>query len=215
MRIAVFADVTATVGWGGAGVLLLVLTFGPLLWSIASRRAYQGPQILIFARKPTFYTICGVVAAGGAALVGLTDDTNSQAWGIIAASVGLIVGLMYFSASFRFYVVDEQALTTRLLWARRALPWQEVDWAYPSSRTTRYRVNGIVPAGSSTREWLVVVAGPKRVISVPIRDTYLRLRGAPETFTRAITQRATIALFGYDQLPLVRQRRAALAPVRR
>src|SRR5579862_1539154 len=157
------------------GVVYLALTLGLIGWAAALRRAYSGPNTLIFARTQYIFTISGVVAAICLAAFGLSSDTNVEAWAIVLAFVGFILQVMYLFLAFRFWVADDQGLTTQFFLSKKTLPWQEIDWVYPSSQTIVTKAYGVITTNRSSREWLVVQAGsPQRVITIPTRDTYFR-----------------------------------------
>jgi len=197
-----------------AGVVALVLTLGLAAWSAALQRSYSGPNTILFARAPIFFTICGVVLAGCLALTGVivltSNDTNIEAWSLIIGLTALILALLYLAPTFRFFVIGEQGMTSQWFLAKKTLPWQAIDWMYPSRKTVTNRAYGI-PVSKSTVESLLVAAGPKQVIAVPTRDGYFHMKCAPQSFVRAIQQRASHALVGYDKAMQVQQRRAMVA----
>lgn len=196
------------------GVVVLAITIGLVAWAAMLRRAYSGPNTAVFARTPYVFTMSGVAIAVCLALFGLSADTNIEAWAIVLAMCAFVLGLMYFFLTFRFWVANDLGLTTQFFLAKRTLPWHEIDWIYPSRTRITTRAYGVVPVNRSEREALIVQAGsPKRAITIPGRDTYFRLSGAPRAFTRTVEQSATNALFGYDKAPMVQQRRAMLALV--
>ena len=203
-----------------AGGVALALTLGLVAWSAALQRRYSGSGAIVFARAPIFFTICGVVLAAclltaGASTALFTLIDASTYSGVLVCSLiigfcALILALVYLAPTFRFFVIDEQGLTSQWFAAKKTLPWQAIDWIYPSRKTITSSAYGI-PVSKSTREWLIVAAGPKQVIAVPTRDTYYRMKCAPQSFVRAIQQRSPNALVGYDKAMQAQQRRAMLA----
>ncbi len=196
-----------TIGMLAAAIIALAVTLGLTFWSSSLRRAHAGPDVLTFARSPILFVIFGVGTAIALAAAGVfSANTNVLAFGIAIGFVGVILALMYLAPTFRFFVADAKGLTTQWFLLRKTLLWPEIDWVYSSRKIITNRAYGI-PVSKSTREFLLVTAGPRQSIAVPLKDTYFRLPGAPRTFTRTIEQRASNALVGFDKVALVQQRR--------
>jgi hypothetical protein len=190
--------------WLALGAVVLVLTVVVVVWTAQMQRSYSAPGDVVFARSPVWVLVCGVVAAACCVGVALTN-ADAGVWFVLVGIFALLFGVNFAHAYLQFWSADAQGLTQHYLVYKKVLPWQQIDWIYPTRKTTKYRTYGI-KVGQSTEQGLAVEAGPK--LRTKIIVTTGLMGGNPDALIAAVRQRATNAIFGYDHFPAVRERRA-------
>lgn len=189
-----------------AAVLAIAMLL--LVWSAAARRAYSGPETVIFARSPWLVLVGAVIVAGCVAGLGFVDPQRDNGLFVALILVGLFALVFtgqFLAPALTFWVADHSGLTRQVVAFKTTLPWHTIDWIYPARQTTTYRTYGI-KTGQSTTQSLIVEAGPKVKLKLTLRAWLVG--GDPRALIEAIQQRATDAQFGYDKYQAVRQRRA-------
>ncbi|HEV7128165.1 MAG TPA: hypothetical protein VGN32_12065 [Ktedonobacterales bacterium] len=205
--LADFSVQTASVLLASAvGVVLVAAVL--LVWATVARRAYSGPETVIFARSPLLFIIGALVTAvciGGAAFVYDPSQQSGIFVGLILVGLfAVVLAGQFLMPALTFWVADHSGLTRQFLAFKTTLPWHTIDWVYPASKTTTYRTYGI-KTGQSTQQSLMIEAGPKRKLKLTIKA--FGVGGDTNALVEATRQRATNALFGYDKYPTVQQRR--------
>lgn len=192
----------------GIAVAILALTLILVWWRAAIRRAHATPGTVTFTRSPWQLLVGGVIVAGCVGSLGFLDEQRDN--GLLVAL--MLVGLFALAFAGQFlapgltvWVADQAGLTRQLLAFKTTLPWHTIDWVYPAQQTTTYKTYGI-KTGQSTVQSLIVEAGPKRHLKLTIRAWMVG--GDARPLVEAIQQRATDAMFGYNQFQAVQQRRA-------
>lgn len=192
---------------GGIAVAVLLIVVLLLLWSAAARRAYSGPETVVFARSSWLVLIGAIIVAACVAGMGFVDTQSQNGLFVALVLIGLFA--LVFTGQFLvpalvFWVADQSGLTRQALAFRTTLPWHTIDWVYPARQTTTYRTYGI-KTGQSTTQSLMIEAGPKTKLKLTLRAWLVG--GDSRPLIEAIQQRATDAQFGYDKYQAVRQRR--------
>lgn len=186
-------------------VALLALVFAviTLIGTSVAQRAHRAPGTVLFRRSiwPLLVPTLIVVACGIVPLF-VAVDTTLLALVLIFALIFYVSGIVVAPL---FFVADQTGLTRQILFVKKTLAWQEIDWIYGSQTTTSYKAYGLVKVGQTSEQKLVVEAGPKKRMQIPLRVPMMRVR--PDALLQAIQERANGALFGYDQRARVHQRR--------
>jgi hypothetical protein len=212
------------IAWLITGIVILALTYIVLLWIRSTQNAFSGPEAIVLKRSPwrspVRFLICASLAGISALVLAffpLSNDLSRSAIGDTAVTVGalsLFFGLMTGAQESLFWAVDSQGVTRQALGFKKTLPWQSIDWVYPTRKTMTTRVN-FIKTMTVTEEGIRVEAGPKQRINIVLRASSrsfgMTLKSKPsnaDALRSAIQQRATNAIFGFDQYPEVRERRA-------
>jgi hypothetical protein len=195
-----------TLIWLAIGIVVLVVTGALVLWTTQIQRTYTAPGDAIFARSPVGMLVCGVLVALSCVGIALTNSADLAPWFVLIGIFALLFGANFAQNYLLFWTADAQGLTQHYLVYKKVLPWQQIDWIYPSRKTTTFNTMGVIKVGQSTEEGLAVEAGPKLRTKLIVR-TFMA-RGNPDALIAALRERATGAIYGYDQFPAVRERRA-------
>lgn len=189
-------------------LLALMITVIMLIGASVAQRSYHTPDAVLLRRSPwpllaptLILVVCGI------APLFVTIDTALLA-------LVLIFGLLFYASGIvvvpLFFVADQTGLTRQVLFIKKTLPWQEIDWIYGSQISTSYKAYGLVKVAQTHEQHLVVEAGPNERMRIPLRVPMMRVR--PDALLQAIQERATRALFGYDQRAAVYQQRQRHVP---
>ncbi len=198
------------------GLAALVLAALALGWSAALQSRYTMPGTVIFRRPRWLLIVSALVLVICGALplfVLITSDS------IAAVLLPAIFALIFYASGLvnvvLFFVADQSGLTRHILFLKKTLPWHTIDWVYGAQTTTSHKAYGLVTVAKTTEQKLIVEAGPKQRLSIPLRDPLIRTQPGP--LIEAIQERASNALLGYDQWNEVRKRRLAdgMPPPRR
>ncbi|HEY7779322.1 MAG TPA: hypothetical protein VIC85_03835 [Ktedonobacterales bacterium] len=203
-----FSPSTALVPFA-IGLGALVITAILLVWNASARRAYVGPETVIFSRSPG-KLIGGAaviaVCAFAAPFVGIDQNNGIFIGLLIVGAFAIVWYLQFLLPSLTFYAADHTGLTRQVLAIKYALAWHDIDWVYPARKTTTYRTYG-VKTGQSSEDALMVEAGANRKMKVLLKGWMIG--GDARSLVNAIDQRATGAQFGFDKSPVVLERRKA------
>jgi hypothetical protein len=204
--VAVLPVTLAVPPWAlGAGVV--VLTLAVLLWQSAARRAARREaSVIVFSRAPWMLLALMLVLVGISAVLQLWVPLNGRTSGfyVLAYFLGILGYGAFLSTTLLFWVADARGLTRQMLAFRATLPWERIDWIYPTRAKHSQTAYGI-PLARWTEETLIVEAGPIRKLVLPLRAPLAG--GDARPLLEAIHRYATQAAFGFDQLPRVREAR--------
>jgi hypothetical protein len=194
--------------WLAIGIAIIALMLIFLVWTTLARNAFRAPDSLILSRSPIGMIICALIAAGACIAIAVTDgDQNLLIWFLIVGFFALLFGASFTIRYLLFWVADPQGLTRQILPFRKSLPWQSIDWIYPTRKTTTTRVY-FVKVGQTVEEGYMVEAGPRKRIKIIL--TKSSREGTQEALLRLIQRQATNAIQGYGNYPAVRERRAQM-----
>jgi hypothetical protein len=190
------------------GLAALVLGGLALGWAAALQSRYTMPGTVIF-RRPRWLlvvsTLALVICGALPLFVLITRDS------IAAILLPALFALLFYASGLvnvvLFFVADQSGLTRHILFLKKTLPWHTIDWVYGAQTTTNHKAYGLVTVAKTTEQKLIVEAGPKARLSIPLRDPFIRTRPGP--LIEAIQERASGALLGYDQWQEVKKRRVA------
>lgn len=201
------------------GIVILALTFIVLMWTRSAQNAFSGTEAIVRKRSPVRFLIFGSLAGISLFVPAFFPLSNDWSIGDTAVAVGalsLFFALINGATESLFWAVDSQGVTRQALGFKKTLPWQSIDWVYPTRKTMTVRQYGIKTM-TGTLEGITVEAGPKQRINVVLgasrRSLGISVESKPsnaDALRSAILQRATNAIFGFDKYPEVRARRAQM-----
>ncbi|HEV8192740.1 MAG TPA: hypothetical protein VGP82_14845 [Ktedonobacterales bacterium] len=192
------------------GVFFLALTILLLIWHRLALRTYQGNGVVIFSRGP-WPVIVGLILIEAVCALDLlvAPAGGDRIWLALGYFLFGIDYLAFLPGVLLFWVADNAALTSQILAVKRSLPWREIDWLYLQSNETTYK-KSLVTLARWKDEQLNVEAGPRHNMQVLIRTPLTGGHVSP--LLQAIRARATNAVVGLDQLPVVQARRRGQSP---
>ncbi len=218
-------SVPSTVLFLALASIVLLITCGGVLWRQRIMEPAKRQGQVVVARSPWLLISAGVITFAATILCALTPDSNPGQVGyavftdtVVVAIVGGVVLLIGITYALRIWIANDQGLTHYLLMlVQTNIPWASVDWVYVKRATTQYRYYGFINGNKSVREMLVVEAGPKFTIEIPLDKKGIanRLRGSGPLI-QMVERHATNALVGFQMEAFVMQRRMAAerVPVR-
>jgi hypothetical protein len=209
LRPSIVASLTLHGSWVALALAVALVTAGLLGWNVSARRAYAASKAVIFARSPWPLVLPAVVLVACtlvAAFIAIPpDDVALVFLPAFFAAIFYVAGVV---GSLTLYVADSTGLTWQLLSIRLTMAWQTIDWIYSEQRAAIYNLYGI-RLGPAQEQALVVEAGPRRRIRIPLQVPVIGAR--PDALVDSIRRHATAAVVGFDQRRIVEQRRASVA----
>ncbi len=200
----------------------VLITLGGMLWRQRIMHPANQKEQVVVARSPWLLIGAGVITGAATLICALTPDNNPGQAGftafneaVLVAIVGgvvLVVGITY---ALRIWIGSDQGLTHYFLMiVQTNIPWASVDWVYVKRMTTQIRYYGFINGRKSVREMVVVEAGPKFKIEIPLDKPGIsnRLRGSGPLI-QMVERHATNALVGFQMEAFVMQRRMAATRV--
>jgi hypothetical protein len=179
-----------------------------LLWHAGAVRANRTPGAVLLARPPWVMLLAAIFLLGVAgAMYILPLNHDSFWWYFLVIFLGVIIYGAYLPTALLFWVATPQALMRQALSFKKTLPWAQIDWIYAKRKQVSQSALEVIPVARWTEETVFVEAGAKRRIVVVMRAPLVRANAQP--LLAAIQQRATHAIFGFDQYPAVAARRSA------
>jgi hypothetical protein len=188
------------------GLAALVMGGLALGWASALQSRCNTPGTIIFLR-PRWLLIAStfvlMICSALPLFVPITSDN------IAVVLLPALFALLFYASGLvnvlLFFVADQSGLTRHILFLKKTLPWHAIDWVYGAQTTTSHKAYGLVAVAKTTEQKLIVEAGPRQRLSIPLRDPFIRTKPGP--LIEAIQERASNALWGYDQWNEVRKRR--------
>jgi len=189
-------------------LVVVVVTALLLLWHVAAVRASRAPGNVLLARPPWVVPVAAIfllAVAGAMYIIPLNHD--SFWFYFLAIFFGVLIFGAYVPTTLLFWIATPEGLTRQVLSFKKTLPWGQVDWVYAKRKQVSQSALEVIPVARWTEETVFVEAGAKRKIVVVMRAPLVRANAGP--LLDAIQQRATHAIFGFDQYPAVAARRSA------
>lgn len=196
-------------------VLVPAVTLILIVWRTSEIRALRETGAIVANRRVYSIIVTMLITTPGALAVALIPDYHvsheaNNAWtvGFLAFLFGGIFWVLLTLTNLEYWAATPDMLVNRNLWRFKRLSWSEIDWVYPMQTTTQIRYYGVIPAGRYTTMSIICEAGPHQKITIPTSGRNAVTINGKELIA-SIQERATAALFGYNQNAVVAQKRMA------
>ncbi|MBF6591205.1 MAG: hypothetical protein IVW57_11860, partial [Ktedonobacterales bacterium] len=193
----------------GLGVALA--TEALLIWREAAREQ-DTPTTVVLARPSWPLAVLALLVLAITLLLWLFVRGDAvRPYVFTGTFLSILLWAAYLPTTLLVWIADEDGLTRQWLSFKTCFRWQEIDWIYPARAKKTPTAIGL-PVAMWAEETLIIEAGPARGAAVVLGAPLVRGRGRP--LLDAIWQHARYAAFGFDQLPLVHERRVGGASAR-